>query len=159
MYSFYGGKQGRSYKLTAHFDSIYDMFQAFSKGGSYTDVNYDEYVIIDTIIRKNEKNNAENGIIYRRGYDFSQEFNPENVALNTDHSLSPNDLTDTEIVLYYNAVDVEYEKGELTTGTYSIRRKVPKYYNYHYGLMFVVIQILLLLLFLYIKLKHIKHVS
>ena len=25
MYSFYGGKQGRSYKLTAHFDSIYDM--------------------------------------------------------------------------------------------------------------------------------------
>ena len=36
---------------------------------------------------------------------------------------------------------------------------IAKYYNYHYGLMFVVIQILLLLLFLYIKLKHIKHVS
>lgn len=36
---------------------------------------------------------------------------------------------------------------------------IAKYYNYHYGLMFVVIQILLLLLFLYLKLKHIKHVS
>ena len=90
MYSFYGGKQGRTYKITGHFDSIYDMVQAFQNGGSYTDVNYDEYVIIDTILRKNEKNNAENGILYRRGYDFSQEFNPEEVSLDDNHTLAPN---------------------------------------------------------------------
>ena len=47
MYSFYGGKQGRSYKITAHFDSIWDMVQAFNQGGDYTDAQYDEYVIIE----------------------------------------------------------------------------------------------------------------
>ena len=132
MYSFYGGKQGRTYKITSHFDSIYDMVQAFQNGGNYTDVNYDEYVIIDTILRKNQKNNAENGILYCRGYDFSQEFNPEEVTLDDDHTLSPNQLTETEVTLYANAYNTEYEYGELTSGSISVQRKVPKYYNFSY---------------------------
>lgn len=132
MYSFYGGKQGRTYKITSHFDSIYDMVQAFQNGGNYTDVNYDEYVIIDTILRKNQKNNAENGILYRRGYDFSQEFNPEEVTLDDNHTLSPNQLTETVVTLYANAYNVEYEYGELTSGSISVQTKVPKYYNFSY---------------------------
>ena len=131
MYSFYGGKQGRSYKLIAHYDSIYDMVKAFAQGGSYTDVNYDEYVIIDTIIRKNEKNNAENGIIYRRGYDFSQPFNPEGITLNTDYTITPNDLTDTDVTLSGESIGVVYDKGH-TTGNLHATLKVPKYFNYQY---------------------------
>lgn len=135
MYSFYGGKQGRTYKITGHFDSIYDMVQAFQNGGSYTDVNYDEYVIIDTILRKNEKNNAENGILYRRGYDFSQEFNPEEVSLDDNHTLAPNQLTEVEVTLYANEYDVEYEYGELNSGSISVQQKVPKYYNFSYRIL------------------------
>ena len=132
MYSFYGGKQGRTYRITTHFDSIYDMVQAFNEGGSYTDVNYDEYVIIDTILRKNEKNNAENGIIYRRGYDFSQAFNPEEITLDDHHTLSPNQLTETAQTLYANEYNVEYEYGALTEGSISVQTRVPKYYNFSY---------------------------
>ena len=132
MYSFYGGKQGRSYKLTAHFDSIYDMVTAFQQGGSYTDVQYDEYVIIDTIFRKNEKNNTENGIIYRRGYDFSQPFNAEGVDLNGNNSLNPRQMTAQQFTLYANALNTEYSKDELSSGTYSITTSVPQYYDYSY---------------------------
>lgn len=45
----------------------YCMVQAFSQGGSYTEVNYDEYVIIDSF----NKNDSNNGKIYRRGYDIT----------------------------------------------------------------------------------------
>lgn len=43
------------------------MVRDFSKGGNFLDVNYDEYVIINTI----NKNHADNGKIFRRGYDYS----------------------------------------------------------------------------------------
>ena len=68
-YSFYGGKEGRTYNLVAHYDSIEQMINLFSQGGSYTDANYNEYVIIDT----NQKTNPENGIIYRRGFNYTEE--------------------------------------------------------------------------------------
>lgn len=42
------------------------MVQAFEKGGAYNIVNYDEYVIIDTP----NKNDKDNGKIYRRGYNY-----------------------------------------------------------------------------------------
>ena len=40
QYSFYGGKQGRTYHLVEHYDSIHDMVLNFQDGGSYNDVNY-----------------------------------------------------------------------------------------------------------------------
>ena len=136
MESFYGGKQGRTYKITAHYDSIYDMVCAFQQGGSYNDVNYDEYVIIDTIYRKNQKNNAENGIIYRRGYDFSQAFNPSQVPIDTERStLQPNQFTETEVTLYADELNIEYAEGSMTSGTYAVSRKVPKYYAYSYKII------------------------
>ena len=64
--SFYGGKQGRTYHLVEHFDTIQDMLDAFEQGGQYTDVNYGQYVIIDTKTKKDPSN----GIIYRRGFDY-----------------------------------------------------------------------------------------
>lgn len=71
-YSFYGGKEGRTYNLVAHYDSVEQMINLFSQGGSYIDVNYNEYVIIDTIINNNDKTNPENGIIYRRGLNYTE---------------------------------------------------------------------------------------
>lgn len=45
------------------------MIPAFQQGGAYKTVNYDEYVLIDTY----NKNDADNGKIYRRGYDYTNE--------------------------------------------------------------------------------------
>lgn len=67
MESFYGGRQGASFVLVKSFATKQDMIDAFAKGGAYTAVHYDEYVIINT---KN-KNNKDNGAIYRRGYDYT----------------------------------------------------------------------------------------
>lgn len=119
MNSFYGGKQGRSYKITARFDSIADMVTAFKQGNSYLDVNYDEYVIIDTVLRNNQRNNLENGIIYRRGYDFSQQ-RIEDVYSNflTNGTLSYKDTTTTNLI--------NEEDG--TVAVYDAI--VPKFYNY-----------------------------
>lgn len=65
--SFYGGRKGASFIIVARFNTIAAMVTEFKKGGEYKDVNYDEYVIIDT----ENKNNRDNGKIYRRGYDFN----------------------------------------------------------------------------------------
>lgn len=69
MDSLYGGKPGISFVLKANYPSEKDMINAFKKGNNYTDVWYGEYVLIDTT----NKNNKENGRIYRRGLDFQND--------------------------------------------------------------------------------------
>lgn len=66
MSSYYGGKPGGAFIIVKSFTSIKDMATAFAKGPSYTDVNFDEYVLINTV----NKNNPENGQIFRRGLDY-----------------------------------------------------------------------------------------
>lgn len=66
MDSLYGGKPGVSFILKASFLSINDMVAAFKQGATYTAVWYGEYVIIDTP----NKNDKDNGKIYRRGLDY-----------------------------------------------------------------------------------------
>jgi hypothetical protein len=66
MSSFYGGKNGRSFVIVKEYKSIREMAESFKKGPEYTEVNFDEYVLINTI----NKNNPENGSVFRRGYDF-----------------------------------------------------------------------------------------
>ena len=65
--SFYGGRRGASFVIAKRYSTIAEMVAAFSQGGDYKTVNYDEYVLIDT---KN-KNNPDNGKIYRRGYEYN----------------------------------------------------------------------------------------
>lgn len=76
MYSFYGGKQGRTYHIVKTYASIADMTAAFSTGGQYTDVMYHEYVLIDTTLPRTDGalgiNDRENGCLYRRGFDYNQ---------------------------------------------------------------------------------------
>ena len=69
MYSFYGGRPGNSFTIVASFPNVQAMIDAFRGGPSYTEVNYDEHVIINT----EDKNNPTNGQIYRRGYDYNND--------------------------------------------------------------------------------------
>lgn len=74
MSSFYGGKQGRTYNIVQRYDSVEDMCKAFAKGGACTEVNYGQYVIIDTTLQS--RSNIENGALYRRGFDYLQTIKP-----------------------------------------------------------------------------------
>ena len=65
--SFYGGRRGASFVIAKRYSTIAEMIAVFSKGGEYKTVNYDEYVLIDT----ENKNDKDNGKIYRRGYDYN----------------------------------------------------------------------------------------
>ena len=65
--SFYGGRRGASFVIVKRYSTIAEMVAAFSQGGDYNTVNYDEYVLIDT----ENKNNPDNGKIYRRGYEYN----------------------------------------------------------------------------------------
>lgn len=101
--SFYGGRRGASFiiaksfrlidesKLDQYEDYIEEEIQdtekypggraqwiqenvmavAFRQGGLYKTVNYDEYVIIDTF----NKNDNDNGKVYRRGYNYANDPN------------------------------------------------------------------------------------
>lgn len=64
--SLYGGKQGISFVLRGSFPSVNDMVAAFKRGPSYSDIWYGEYCIIDTP----NKNDEDNGKIYRRGLEY-----------------------------------------------------------------------------------------
>ena len=65
--SLYGGRRGASFVIAKRYSTIAEMVAAFSQGGDYKTVNYDEYVLIDT----ENKNNPDNGKIYRRGYEYN----------------------------------------------------------------------------------------
>lgn len=73
MNSFYGGKQGRTYNIVQRYDSVDQMVDYFHNGGAYIDANYGQYVIIDTILNRHSKSDPENGLLYRRGFDYNEE--------------------------------------------------------------------------------------
>lgn len=68
-YGFYGGEKGAPFVLRKNFSSISEMITAFKQGGTYTDVEYEQYVIINTTNR----DDSDNGKIYRRGFDYSND--------------------------------------------------------------------------------------
>jgi hypothetical protein len=67
--SFYGGQDARPFIITkeAVFATVQEMVAAFSRGLAYTTVNFEDYVLINC----QNKNNPENGMIFRRGYDVN----------------------------------------------------------------------------------------
>lgn len=67
MYSFYGGQPGNSFIIITTYRSIADMVANFKLGSEYTAVHFDQHVMINTV----NKNDPDNGKIYRRGYDFN----------------------------------------------------------------------------------------
>lgn len=73
MNSFYGGKQGRTYHIVKRYDSVELMVTAFKNGGACTEVNYGQYVLIDTVLNRNNRSERENGLLYRRGFNYTQD--------------------------------------------------------------------------------------
>lgn len=69
MDSLYGGRPGAPFVLKASFKTIDEMKQEFGKGPAYTGVWYNEYCIIDT----ENKDHRDNGKIYQRTPDYSNE--------------------------------------------------------------------------------------
>ena len=69
MNSFYGGKQGKSFIIAQTYSTIEEMVQSFGKNNIDCPVNFDEYALINTV----NKNNPENGQIFRRGYDYNSD--------------------------------------------------------------------------------------
>ena len=65
--SFYGGKAGTPFVIAKSYNSINAMIADFAKGPALTAVQYGEHVIINT----EDKNNSNNGALYRRGYDYN----------------------------------------------------------------------------------------
>lgn len=65
--SFYGGRKGTPFIIVKDYKDIPSMVNDFSEGGDFTDVNYDEYVLINTY----NKNHPDNGKVFRRGYDYN----------------------------------------------------------------------------------------
>lgn len=102
QYSFYGGKSGSTYHLVQHFNSIKEMVDAFQKGGSYNTVNYGEYVVIDTIVNDNHYNSPQNGIIYRRGLNYLEAFNPNSADLNDNNTIEKNDKNSDGTEKYFD---------------------------------------------------------
>lgn len=69
MDSFYGGRPGYSFIIAKSFKSIAEMVENFQKGPEYEAVHFNEYVLINT----EDKHDKDNGKIYRRGYDYTND--------------------------------------------------------------------------------------
>ena len=69
MYSFYGGQPGSSFIIITTYRSVADMIAKFKLGSEYTAVHFDQHVMINTV----NKNDPDNGKIYRRGYNFNND--------------------------------------------------------------------------------------
>lgn len=115
--SFYGGRRGASFVIVKRYSTIAEMVAAFSQGGDYKTVNYDEYVLIDT----ENKNDKDNGKIYRRGYEYNnamggavyegQIVGPAGMAPHTEmHTMR-------EVEEIEEREDFEYRRG---SGSYSL---------------------------------------
>jgi hypothetical protein len=65
--SFYGGRRGASFIIAKNYKDIIAMVTDFAKGNNFSQVKYDEYVLINTV----NKNHPDNGKLFRRGYDYN----------------------------------------------------------------------------------------
>lgn len=115
--SFYGGRQGASFVIQERYLTITDMITQFKMGNGYKTVNYDEYVIIDT----ENKNDPDNGKVYRRGYDYA---NNMGGALYVGQIVGPAGLaphtelkTIAEVEAIEETEEFEYRRGE---GEYTV---------------------------------------
>lgn len=105
------------------------MVQHFSKGGEttsdsekYKGVNYGEYVIIDTIVGLGEKNNPDNGKVFRRGmnYQYDAVKNPLAGAEYIGQIVGPQGDTPEMDLMHYNEIQdlgepyIEKEYSETT---------------------------------------------
>lgn len=120
MYSFYGGREGFSFTIKKTFDSISDMVASFRQGDSYTEVKYNEYVIINPVM----EDRAAAGYIYRRGLNYSE---PEDLDNETNPGggaelvavipgVAKLEMTGDVVSAYYNGIDDPVVLGSALSG-------------------------------------------
>ena len=97
MNSFYGGRRGASFVIVKNYLDVLSMVTDFSRGNEFTEVKFDEYVIINNP----NKNHPDNGKIFRRGYDYNSDRTLSNIA-----------------VLYNKITEERYSLTELTEEKY-----------------------------------------
>ena len=143
MYSFYGGRPGNSFIIITSFPSVQDMITKFKKGPAYSDVHFDEHVIINT----NNKNDPDNGKIFRRGYNYTakdENGNDTGGAIPIGQIVGPAGPAPTLFLDNYDTVEnkktfdptINSEKINENTGSYTIDNSslVPGYeYNENTG--------------------------
>lgn len=135
MQSFYGGKPGAPFVIVKSFTSKNEMFNAFKQGPAYTEVYFDEYVIVQPA----DKSDDSYGNVYRRGYNYQDEWGGAEYVGNIRGPAGPS----REIVLtgdyntLYNSnkpfVRHEVSKGSLVPGKDGNNFNdaiVWRYYNY-----------------------------
>ena len=103
MNSFYGGRRGASFVIVKNYLDVVTMTADFARGNDFTEVNYDEYVMINNP----NKNHPDNGKIFRRGYDYNSDRTLSNVTI----------LCDSEGNQYTAGLTEEYYKN-LKQGDY-----------------------------------------
>ena len=96
--SFYGGRRGASFIIAKNYKDIIAMVTDFAKGNNFSQVKYDEYVLINTV----NKNHPDNGKLFRRGYDYNGSRTIEGYE-----SLNENN----EIII--NGTDQDYKNASL----------------------------------------------
>lgn len=85
MNSFYGGRQGASFVIVKNYIDVLSMVTDFSQGNDFTEVKFDEYVLINNPY----KNHPDNGKIFRRGYDYASNRILDSVTLLCDKKGNP----------------------------------------------------------------------
>lgn len=152
MQSFYGGRPGDSFIIVKSFSSEEEMIDNFKNGMDYNEVYFNEYVIIN-----NPNNSIQNGKIYKRGYNFSNENGGaeyickiqgpaglpvsvelcpyEKIAPSNEYIIYSNDQNDNEstyIQPYNGESAIEYIPGAIKDGdewTYFNNDILFKYYQ------------------------------
>ena len=100
--------------LTIEDEYAEGMVQCFKKGGTSTnEVNYEEYVIIDTIVGLSDYNDPDNGKIFRRGMDFLAE---DGGAIYIGQIVGPQGATAEISMDSYNTISAQ---GDSKTGEYT----------------------------------------
>lgn len=117
MNSFYGGRRGASFVIVKNYLDVVTMIADFARGNDFTEVNYDEYVMINNP----HKNHPDNGKIFRRGYDYNSDRTLSNVTV----------LWDNENDKPYSAEQIisesEYDKKNLNFKEYQLRAHGAEY--------------------------------
>lgn len=114
MNSFYGGRRGASFIIVKNYLDVLSMVNDFSHGNDFTEVKFDEYVMINNP----NKNHPDNGKIFRRGYDY-----------NSDRTLSAITLlVDDENGNYYqNVTQEKYKNLKATDKFVTVEKYISDY--------------------------------
>lgn len=130
MESFYGGRPGASFIITKTFPDIATMKEKFSQGTGYNEVYYDEYVVIQT----SNPENADNGKVFRRGYDLNNGYGGGEYVGSIKGPAGP--PTVLELMPYKNILSERNGEGNANTnpiyGNYPTQNEVVNNITYHH---------------------------